>query len=188
MSPTPETRDTALLVMDVQPEIVSRVGEEVLEPIQRAIATARREGFPVIFVKVGFRPGYPEVSPRNQAFSGLASGGAFVGAASRVHPDLTVEPEDLEVAKKRISAFAGNDLEMILRSRGISTLVLTGIATSGVVLSTVRAAADLDYRLLVLRDCCADGDTEVHRVLLDKVFPRQAEVIDARRWAEDLGG
>ena len=188
MSPTPESLDTALLVMDFQPEIVSRVGEEVLEPMQRAIATARRHGVPVIFIKVGFRPGYPEVSPANRAFSALASGGAFVGEASRVHPALTVEPGDLEVAKKRISAFAGNDLEMILRARGIRTLVLSGISTSGVVLSTVRAAADLDYRLLVLGDCCADGDSEVHRVLLDKVFPRQAEVIDARRWGEDLGG
>jgi nicotinamidase-related amidase len=179
MSPAAESLDTALLVMDVQPEMVARVGEELLEPIQTAISAARRHGVAVIFVKVGFRPGYPEVSPSNRAFSALASSGNFTGADSRVHPALSVEAGDLEVAK--------NDLEMILRARGIRTLVLSGIATSGVVLSTVRAAADLDYRLVVLRDCCMDADLEVHRVLLDKVFPRQAEVIDAERWAEDLG-
>ena len=187
MSPAPEPPDTALLVMDIQPEMVGRVGEDVLEPIQHAIAAARRHAIAVIFVKVGLRPGYPEVSPSNRAFSALVSGGAFAGEASRVHPALTVEPGDLEVAKKRVSAFAGNDLEMILRAREIRTLVVAGISTSGVVLSTVRAAADLDYRLVVLRDCCADGDSEVHRVLLDQVFPRQAEVIDARRWAEQFG-
>jgi nicotinamidase-related amidase len=187
MSPAAESLDTALLVMDVQPEMVARVSEELLEPIQTAISAARRHGVAVIFVKVGFRPGYPEVSPSNRAFSALASSGNFTGADSRVHPALSVEAGDLEVAKKRVSAFAGNDLEMILRARGIRTLVLSGIATSGVVLSTVRAAADLDYRLVVLRDCCMDADLEVHRVLLDKVFPRQAEVIDAERWAEDLG-
>ena len=54
-----------------------------------------------------------------------------------------------------------------------------GIATSGVVLSTVRWAADLDYSLVVVEDCCADSDEEVHRVLMQKVFPRQARVIAA---------
>jgi nicotinamidase-related amidase len=180
--------DTALLVMDIQPEIVEMTGDEVLGPIQRAISSARAHGLPVIFVKLGFRPGYPEVSPDNQAFQALSQRGAFVGEASVVHPAITVEPGDLEVYKKRVSAFAGSDLEMLLRAQGIRTLVLAGIATSGVVLSTLRAAADLDYRLIVLRDCCVDRDDEVHRVLLDKVFPRQAEVIEVDRWGEALGG
>jgi len=61
--------------------------------------------------------------------------------------------------------------------------VLCGIATSGVVLSTLRQAADLDYRLTVLRDACADAEAEVHRVLTEKVFPRQADVVDVAHWA-----
>jgi nicotinamidase-related amidase len=65
---------------------------------------------------------------------------------------------------------------------GINHLVLTGIATSGVVLSTLREAADKDYRITVLSDCCADRDEEVHRVLKVKVFPRQAEVILSEEW------
>jgi nicotinamidase-related amidase len=69
-----------------------------------------------------------------------------------------------------------------LRSQGIEELILTGIATSGVVLSTLRAAADMDYRLTVIADCCADADEEVHRVLTTKVFPRQAEVVSAEEW------
>lgn len=185
MSPAP---DTALLVMDIQPEIVDMVGEEVLEPIQRAIAAAREHDVAVIFVKLGFRDGYPEVSPDNQAFAALAQRGSFTGEMSRLHPAITVAAGDLVVDKKRVSAFAGSDLEMLLRARGIRTLVLTGIATSGVVLSTLRQAADLDYRLVVLRDCCVDRDPEVHRVLLDQVFPRQAEVTDGQRWRESLGG
>jgi nicotinamidase-related amidase len=60
--------------------------------------------------------------------------------------------------------------------------VLAGIATSGVVLSTIRQAADLDYELTVLEDGCADADPEVHRVLMEKVFPRQASVITAQEW------
>jgi len=72
----------------------------------------------------------------------------------------------------------------VLRAANIDTLVLTGIATSGVVLSTLRQAADLDYRLVVLSDACLDSDAEVHRVLMEKVFPRQADVVTVNEWVE----
>jgi nicotinamidase-related amidase len=68
---------------------------------------------------------------------------------------------------------------MVLRANAIDTLVLAGIATSGVVLSTLRHAADADYRLVVVEDCCADRDAEVHRVLMMKVFARQAAVLSS---------
>jgi len=92
------------------------------------------------------------------------------------------------VTKRRVSAFAGSDLDVVLRSLEVDHLVLAGISTSGVVLSTVRQAADLDYRLTVLADGCADPDPEVHRVLLDKVFPRQATVVDTRAWVAGGSG
>ena len=68
----------------------------------------------------------------------------------------------------------------------MDTLVLTGIATSGVVLSTLRQAADLDYKLIVLADACLDGDAEVHRILTEKVFPRQADVLSVESWVQQL--
>ena len=86
------------------------------------------------------------------------------------------------MTKRRVSAFAGSDLDMILRSSEVDELVLCGISTSGVVLSTLRQAADLDYQLVVLQDGCADPDPEVHRVLLEKVFPRQADVMTVDDW------
>jgi nicotinamidase-related amidase len=66
--------------------------------------------------------------------------------------------------------------------------VLTGIATSGVVLSTLREAADRDFRLVVLSDGCLDADPEVHRVLTEKVFPRQAEVMAVADWVATFTG
>jgi nicotinamidase-related amidase len=90
------------------------------------------------------------------------------------------------VVKRRVSAFTGSDLEVVLRARGVTTLVLTGIATNGVVLSTAREAADRDYGLVILRDGCADADPEVHRVLMEKVFPRQAEVLSVADWVEKV--
>jgi nicotinamidase-related amidase len=85
-----------------------------------------------------------------------------------------------------VSAFAGSDLELVLRGRQVDHLVLTGIATSGVVLSTLRQAADLDFELTVIADCCCDGDDEVHRVLTEKVFPRQADVVSAAEWTTSI--
>jgi nicotinamidase-related amidase len=61
----------------------------------------------------------------------------------------------------------------------IDTLVVAGLTTAGVVLSTLRDAADEDYRLYVLADATADPDPEVHRVLTEKVFPHQADVISS---------
>jgi nicotinamidase-related amidase len=182
----PDNQNTALLVMDVQEGIVERLGDDsLLEHVGRAIAAARSAGIPVIYVKVDFRPGFPEVSPRNKAFSQVAGSG-FLGDKARVHPAVAPEPGDVEVTKRRVSAFTGSDLEVVLRAQQIGRLVLTGIATSGVVLSTLREAADKDYELVVLSDCCADGDLEVDRVLLEKVFPRQADVLDLETWERSL--
>jgi nicotinamidase-related amidase len=136
-------------------------------------------------VVVGFRPGYPEVSTRNKMFGALARNGLADGGdqATQIHPDVAAEPGDIIVTKRRVSAFAGSDLDMVLRAGDIDHLVLTGIATSGVVLSTVRQAADLDFGLTVLADGCLDADPEVHRVLTEKVFPRQADVVTVADWA-----
>ena len=97
--------------------------------------------------------------------------------------ELAPQPGDVTVVKRRVSAFAGSDLQVVLRSRRIGTLVLCGIATSGVVLSTLREAADRDYRLVVISDGCLDADPEVHQVLTEKLFPRQADVLTIERMA-----
>lgn len=99
-----------------------------------------------------------------------------------IHPDLAPQEQDIVITKKRFSAFMGSDLEVVLRSHDIEHLVLAGISTSGVVLSTLREAADKDYKLTVIEDCCADGDLEVHQLLMNKVFPRQAEVVPLQQW------
>jgi len=174
----------ALLVMDVQRVVVDRYPDPGHLPrLSEAIRAARTAGIPVIYVVVGFRPGYPEISNRNKMFGPLARSG-IVGSdeATQIHPDVAPEPGDVVVTKRRVSAFAGSDLDLVLRAADIDHLVLTGIATSGVVLSTVRQAADLDFGLTVLADGCLDADPEVHRVLTEKVFPHQADVTTVADW------
>jgi nicotinamidase-related amidase len=176
------TDKTALLIMDVQPGIVKRLAdpEAYLAKITAAADEARRRQLPIVHVVVGFRPGFPEVSAENKSFSATKNS----GGNSLVDPAPSLTPRDGEVVvtKRRVSAFTGSDLEVVLRGLGARHIVLTGIATSGVVLSTLREAADKDYRITVLSDLCADMDDEVHKVLLEKVFPRQADVLSAQEW------
>jgi len=179
-----EPNRTALLVMDLQNDIVARIGDKAIVTLERAaevLAAARRARLPIIYVVVGFRPGYPELNARNLALATVARDGRFVVATPGADIAPAVRPQDGEVVvlKHRAGAFTGTDLEMILRAKGIDTLVLLGLVTSGVVLSTVRQGADADYRLVVVKDACADADDEVHRVLTEKVFVRQATVVPA---------
>jgi nicotinamidase-related amidase len=182
---------SALLVMDVQNGIVEGVADQagpLLETLAATVASARGAGVPVVYVRVAFREGVPEASPRNKIFSALAGRDGFSEAdhATQIHAAVAPQPGEVVATKRRVSAFAGSDLDVVLRALDADALVLAGISTSGVILSTLRQAADLDFGLTVLRDGCADRDPEVHRVLMDKVFPRQATVCTAADWVSSL--
>jgi nicotinamidase-related amidase len=177
--------DAALLVMDYQKSIVETFGNgEVLDNTRRAIEHARGTGIPVIYIVVRFRPGHPEVHPLNKSFTAARSADRFREDDPETAICDEVAPADGEVivVKHRTGAFSSTELDQLLRATGVSHLVLAGVSTSGVVLSTVRAGADNDYRLTVLSDCCADRDKEVHDVLMTKVFRRQADVVSSTDW------
>ncbi|HEY2747397.1 MAG TPA: isochorismatase family cysteine hydrolase [Polyangia bacterium] len=182
---TVERNKTALLVMDLQSEIVTMFGDKappLLERTAGLVAAARTAGLPIVYVVVGCRPGYPELNPKNATFAAIAKSGRFIMSeppAASVAPEVRPHDGDVVVVKRRVNAFFGTDLDLVLRAKGVDTLVLTGLSTSGVVLSTVRYGADSDYKLVVVKDCCADPDEEVHRVLTEKVFVRQATVTSA---------
>ena len=180
---------TALLIMDIQAGIIQRYPQiaPLVEKVNHAIDSARAAGVKIIFVKVGFEPGHPEIGPNSSPnFQAAKANNLFADAASQGLGDLHNQPEDPVVTKKRFSAFAGSTLSMVLRANGITHLILTGVRTAGVVLSTLRYAADEDYKLTVLSDCVTDLDPEIHRVLLEKVFPLQAEVKTSEEWIATL--
>ncbi|SRR5579884_258666 len=178
---------SALLIMDIQGPMVDGLAkkEEYLQKIQRTIDAARANNIPVIYVVVGFRPGMPEFTPRSKGLRALRESGV-ANALFNPNPVLTLAETDVVVTRCRLSAFTGSDLEILLRAKNIDHLVLTGISTSGVVLSTVYEAVDKDYRLTVLSDLCADRDEEVHRILTEKVFPRRADVLSSTEWLGQL--
>jgi nicotinamidase-related amidase len=183
---------TAVLIMDYENDIVGMLPEDVRGPlIERAstmLKEARQAKIQVIYVVVRFRDGYPEVNLHNKLFSSLKQSGRFVEGTPGAEIDSRVAPQpgDVVVTKRRVGAFSTTDLETILRSKNINRLVLFGISTSGVVLSTVRWAADMDYSLAVVSDACADLDPEVNRVLMDKIFPWQATVITSREFLKTI--
>ncbi len=188
-----EIAHTALLAMDCQTGIVSiyaKPEEEFLNRAATVLHAARDGGMAVIHVRVGFRPGLPEVSSRNKLFASIKASPQhqklFAGVLGAVHPSLFDEENDIIVTKHRVDAFAGTDLEMILNVRDITTLVLFGIATSGVVLSTLLHACDSDYQLVVISDCCADLDAGLHEVLLTRLFPQRASVMTGSEFVQAL--
>lgn len=189
MSEDSTNKHIALVVMDIQPSAIAYIGNEqiLLDRLLKAIDTARKAGMLVIQVRAQFREGYPEISPRNRLFSSGVARGLLTPDALEPHPALAPEPGDVVVTKRRASAFTGSDLEIVLRSQDINHLVLCGIATSGVVLATLLEAADKDYALTLLSDCCADADEEVQRVLMTKIFPRYTQVVTSEQWRAEIG-
>ncbi|MCH3965531.1 MAG: cysteine hydrolase [Clostridium sp.] len=180
----------ALLVMDMQNGIISRFlqDEKVVLPFQKAVEAARRHLVPIIFVRVAFSQGYPEINFQNKSFSIISESSRMTvyDIAAQIHESLKPKPNEPIVTKFRVSAFTGSNLEIILRSQQIDTLVLSGAATSGVILSTLREASDKDYKLKVLSDACIDSDNEVHRILMEKIFPRQSDVLTVDSWTSTL--
>jgi nicotinamidase-related amidase len=161
-----------------------------LERAKEVLDAARNAGIFIGYCISHFRPGFPEVSDRNKTRAARRDSGEVLPTdpAALIHSSVLLREGEPVIAKHRTSAFSGSAFEMILRAHNIETLILMGHATSGVILSTVRLAADLDYQLIVVEDGCADRDPEVHKLLMEKVFPRQATVVSSKEMVEAVAG
>jgi nicotinamidase-related amidase len=182
-APALDPKQTALLVMDFQRGVVDRMPglDALLTRVQQAIADVRDHGGTIGYVRVAFTEAdWAAIPPVNAVFARVSDNRLMhhEDPSTAIDDRLAPEPGDIVVRKTRVGAMSTTDLDRQLRDRGITTLVLAGISTSGVVLSTVIEAADRDYRLYVLSDGTEDLDAETRDVLLGKVFPRRAQVID----------
>jgi nicotinamidase-related amidase len=176
--------ETALLVLDYQVGIVGMIPESdaLVAHAATALATFRAAGSRIGYVRVAFtEDDVRALPPANKLASRVAAMGDKARAespATAIDPRLAPSPDDIVVRKTRVGPFLTTNLDAQLRAAGVTTLVLAGISTSGVIISTVRDAADRDYRLIVLRDACADPDADVHAFLMDRLISRQADVIN----------
>ncbi|MFE2094791.1 cysteine hydrolase family protein [Streptomyces sp. NPDC059460] len=185
-APALDPARTALLVMDYQPAILALLSESgdcetLLGRVEGAIADVRTNGGTIAYVRVGFtETDWDAIPAVNKSFAPVARHRVMhhEDPATAIHERLAPQDSDIIVRKIRYGGMSTTDLDQQLRERGITTLVVSGISTGGVVLSTVIDAADRDYQLYVLSDGVADPDTEVHDVLLHRVFPSRAHIID----------
>ncbi|WP_329073387.1 cysteine hydrolase family protein [Amycolatopsis sp. NBC_01480] len=174
---------TALLLMDLQRNHLARMPADFLPRAVHALETARTAGILVVHVAARLRPGHVDAHPRNKIFGGLPPHVLTADDPGAViHPDVAPADGEVVVRKNRISAFAGNDLRQVLDAQDVGHLVLAGISTSGVVLSTALQAVDLDYRVTVLADACADPDPDLHETLVRELFPQRGEVTTVGEW------
>lgn len=180
---------TALIIGDIQRGITGTYpfARQVIPPLTGLLPRARAAGVLVVFVRIAFRVNRADLPPGNALFSGFfEAGDIFHEGTVGTEVDLPVHDEDVLVLKRRASAFAGTDLELVLRAHAVDTLAVAGVATSAMVAATCYDAADRGYRVIVLRDGCADSDPAVHDFFMDKVFPsRAAEVVSCAGWLAD---
>ncbi|HEY2556982.1 MAG TPA: isochorismatase family cysteine hydrolase [Diaminobutyricibacter sp.] len=181
---------TALLIMDLQPSITAQLPdpETFIGGVLRAREAARAAGAVIGYVRVALtEDDIASVPASNVNFHAAAATGRLLdGPDTQVDPRIAPADDEIVVRKSRVSAFSTTDLREQLETQGVDTIVLCGISTSGVVLSTVRDAADHDFRIVVLEDGCFDRDPDVHRVLTEKIFPRQAEVTSIADFVDAL--
>lgn len=185
-APALDPRTSALLVMDYQQGILTSLPglpdpETLLSPVLGAIADMRKHDAVIAYVRVGFTEAdWAAIPPGNKTFSRVGQQHLmhYADPATDFHDKLAPEAGDITVRKTRWGALSTTDLDRQLRDRGITTLVIAGLTTSGVVLSTVTDAADRDYQLYILSDAVADPDQQAHEILMTSIFPRLAHIID----------
>ena len=169
---------TALVVMHYQTDILRlfpSVAPTLLANTRKLCDAARARNVSVYFAQIHFSPGYPEVSPLNRNGQGIRRLGLFVD--DEIAPELGQRDTEPLIIAHRASVFFGTDLQVRLSARGIDTLLMVGIASTGVVLSSVAYASDADFRLFTVKDCCYDPDQVVHDHLFSTAFDSRTTVL-----------
>ncbi|MFI2644103.1 hydrolase [Streptomyces sp. NPDC018610] len=170
---------TALVVIDLQAGItaaptVPYPGTEVVTRTVELADAFRAHGLPVVLVRVSFADDFADAVPgRTEAFR--AGGGTRPEGWDVIVPELAGHAGDITVTKHNWGAFHGTDLDVQLRRRGVTQIVLTGIATSIGVESTARAAHEHGYHVTLATDAMSDMDAETHRNSVERIFPRLGE-------------
>jgi nicotinamidase-related amidase len=186
-STMPETMNSALLILDYQVGVGDQAyAHDASLRAAEALAAGRKAGLLIIFSKVNFLPDYSDIALTNKAFAPFRTKNLLPPGASRLIPLFQPTHDEVVVDKDRFSAFCGNDLTDVLRAANVKHLIMAGVSTGGVILSTFSAAADEDYVMTILSDACADPKPTLHNELMTNLFPRSATVVTVNDWITSL--
>jgi biuret amidohydrolase len=192
---------TALLLLHWQNEIVKPEGvlsvplsgilsaRGTVEHMQAVLHASRNRGIFVVYVNVGHRPGYPEIAGNAAPLAAsLVNTQAFIRGTwgAEVIEELKPLKEEIEIVNFSTSGFAYTELDLLLRNRGITDVVLTGLATNWVVESTARDAFNRGYFVHTLSDCCSSPSEEAHAYCLKNTLPMLGAVCDSKAYIEAL--
>ncbi|HDE0423749.1 TPA: cysteine hydrolase [Staphylococcus aureus] len=185
------SRKTALLVLDMQEGIASSVPriKNIIKANQRAIEAARQHRIPVIFIRLVLDKHFNDVSSSNKVFSIIKAQGYAIteaDASTRILEDLARLEDEPIISKRRFSAFTGSYLEVYLRANDINHLVLTGVSTSGAVLSTALESVDKDYYITVLEDAVGDRSDDKHDFIIEQILSRSCDIESVESWKSSL--
>jgi nicotinamidase-related amidase len=196
-----DPRTSALLVLHWQNELVKPGGAVsiplshilaeagTLQRVQEALQVSREKGVLVVYVNASHRKGYPEVPPNaGPLAAGLVKTSAFLRGTwgAQVVEELQPRDDEIEIANYSTSAFTYTELDLILRNRGIRTVILAGLATQWIVESTARDAFNRGYSVWTLADCCNSPDREAHDYCVKHTLPMLGVVCQARDYARAL--
>jgi nicotinamidase-related amidase len=169
----------ALVVMHYQVDVFAILfgarPSPLLDNCNALIRRWRGTGRPIFFPNFFLGENYEHASAANRLISSIVPTGKFRSALPM--KGLAVERNDLFYACPRASVFHGTTLDADLRARGVGTLVMAGISTTGVVLSTITWASDADYDVRLVRDCCYDPDQAAHEALFRTGFGGRVQVV-----------
>jgi nicotinamidase-related amidase len=172
-----DPKKTALVLIDLQNAIVGmnpvpHTAAQVVENSRKLAESFRAHGTPVVYVRVDLNDfmKLPVDQPHNLGDKPLPA------AASEIAPSAGFLPGDILVTKRHWGAFGGTDLEQQLKSRGVDTVVLTGISTNAGVESTARQGTGLGFAFVLVEDACSSQNAEHHRFAFENIFPRLARV------------
>lgn len=193
----------ALLLLHWQNDIAARGGKaagdmperlaaaHTIEHTQAVLKATREKGILVIYVNASHRPGYPEIATKPFPMaSHLVEAGVLVRGTrgAEVLDQLKPRADEIVIYNYSTSGFCYTELDIILRNKGMTDLVLSGLATNWVVESTARDGANRGYFICTLKDCCNSSSDEMHNWALTNILPSLGVVLDSEAYIAALKG
>ncbi|RZL81807.1 MAG: cysteine hydrolase [Rhodococcus sp. (in: high G+C Gram-positive bacteria)] len=178
-----DPRTTAAVAVHCQGDVVGPTGafadffhqqvteRHVIDQVSAVLSAVREAGGTVVYTRVAWKPDFSDLEVNSPLLGIVAQSGCLKEGSelAEIVEPLTPHGEDIVLTHQRIGAFAGTDLDTLLRDKGITTLLFAGVATNASVEGTARVASDLGYRVVIVEDACSAATPEAHEASINSL-------------------